>query len=65
MCFFKTYSYNIFNKGVLMSRSKYNTKGQSESSNFISQTTAAILSKSGVIDYCLSLLKSLLEYWKR
>lgn len=49
---------------VLMSRSKYNTKGQSESSNFTSQMTAAILSKSGLIDYCLNLLKALLEYWK-
>ncbi|XP_031787712.1 protein purity of essence isoform X2 [Nasonia vitripennis] len=49
---------------VLMSRSKYNTKSQSESSNFTSQMTAAILSKSGVIDYCLNLLKALLEYWK-
>jgi hypothetical protein len=47
-----------------MSRSKYNTKSQSESSNFTSQMIAIILSKSGVIDYCLSLLKALLEYWK-
>ncbi|KAJ8682718.1 hypothetical protein QAD02_018510 [Eretmocerus hayati] len=49
---------------VLMSRSKYNNKNQSESSNFTSQMTASILSKSGVIDYCLCLLKALLEYWK-
>ncbi|XP_046612558.1 E3 ubiquitin-protein ligase UBR4 isoform X2 [Neodiprion virginianus] len=49
---------------VLMSRSKYNSKAQIENPNFVSQTTAAILSKAGVIDYCLTLLKSLLEYWK-
>lgn len=49
---------------VLMCRSKMNTKAQNESYNFTSQTTAAILSKSNVIDYCLSLLKALLEYWK-
>lgn len=49
---------------VLMSRSKYSAKTQSENPNFVSQTTAAILSKAGVIDYCLTLLKSLLEYWK-
>lgn len=49
---------------VLMSRSKYNAKSQSENSNFVSQITAGILSKTGVIDYCLTLLKALLEYWK-
>ncbi|XP_034944940.1 E3 ubiquitin-protein ligase UBR4 isoform X2 [Chelonus insularis] len=50
--------------GVLMSRSKCCTKTQPENSNFVSQTTAAILSKAGVIEYCLTLLKALLEYWK-
>ncbi|XP_015606097.1 protein purity of essence isoform X2 [Cephus cinctus] len=49
---------------VLMSRSKCNTKTQTENPNFVSQTTAAILSKAGITDYCLTLLKSLLEYWK-
>ncbi|KAK2587956.1 hypothetical protein KPH14_004040 [Odynerus spinipes] len=49
---------------VLMSRSKYNTKSPSENPNFVSQTVATILSKAGVIDYCLTLLKALLEYWK-
>lgn len=47
-----------------MSRSKYNTKSPSENPNFVSQTVATILSKAGVIDYCLTLLKALLEYWK-
>ncbi|XP_076674868.1 E3 ubiquitin-protein ligase-like protein poe isoform X2 [Andrena cerasifolii] len=49
---------------VLMSRSKYAAKTQSENSNFVSQTAAAILGKAGVIDYCLTLLKALLQYWK-
>ncbi|CAB0040844.1 unnamed protein product, partial [Trichogramma brassicae] len=49
---------------VLMSRSKYNPKSQAETSNFISQTTASVLNKSGVINYCLCLLKALIEYWK-
>lgn len=35
-----------------------------ESPSFVSKTTAAILSKAGVIDYCLDLLKALLDYWK-
>ena len=48
-----------------MSRSKVSTKSQNDSLNFISQTTAGILSKSDVIKYCLSLLKVLLEYWKK
>lgn len=50
--------------GVLMCRSKYSSKSQAESPNFVSQTTATILIKAGVIDYCLTLLKALLEYWK-
>ncbi|XP_032676900.1 protein purity of essence isoform X4 [Odontomachus brunneus] len=49
---------------VLMSRSKYATKTSSDNPNFVSQTTAAILSKAGVIDYCLTLLQALLDYWK-
>ncbi|XP_033353689.1 E3 ubiquitin-protein ligase UBR4 isoform X5 [Bombus vosnesenskii] len=49
---------------VLMSRSKHTAKTQAESSNFISQMAASILSKAGVIDYCSTLLKALLEYWK-
>lgn len=47
-----------------MSRSKYATKTPSDNPNFVSQTTAAILSKAGVIDYCLTLLQALLDYWK-
>lgn len=47
-----------------MSRSKHTAKTQAESSNFISQMAASILSKAGVIDYCSTLLKALLEYWK-
>ncbi|XP_014478762.1 PREDICTED: protein purity of essence isoform X5 [Dinoponera quadriceps] len=49
---------------VLMSRSKYATKTSSDNPNFVSQTTAAILSKAGIIDYCLTLLQALLDYWK-
>ncbi|XP_051158982.1 E3 ubiquitin-protein ligase UBR4 isoform X2 [Leptopilina boulardi] len=49
---------------VLMSRSKGSTKNQVDNPNFVSQTTAAILSNNGVIDYCLNLLKALLDYWK-
>ncbi|XP_012287187.1 E3 ubiquitin-protein ligase UBR4 isoform X2 [Orussus abietinus] len=49
---------------VLMSRSKYNAKVQPDNPNFVSQTTAAILSKAGIVDYCLTLLKALLDYWK-
>ena len=47
-----------------MSRSKHTAKTQVENSNFISQMAAAILNKAGVIDYCSTLLKALLEYWK-
>lgn len=47
-----------------MSRSKHTAKTQAENSNFISQMAAAILNKAGVIDYCSTLLKALLEYWK-
>jgi hypothetical protein len=51
--------------GVLMSRSKSNTKTTGDNSSFVSQTTAAMLLQAGVIDYCLVLLKDLLQYWKR
>ncbi|KAL0119215.1 hypothetical protein PUN28_009656 [Cardiocondyla obscurior] len=49
---------------VLMSRSKYAAKTSSDNPNFVSQATAAILSKAGIIDYCLTLLQALLDYWK-
>lgn len=55
----------FFIAGVLMSRSKGSTKNQVDNPNFVSQTTAAILSNNGVIDYCLNLLKALLDYWKK
>lgn len=50
--------------GVLMSRSKANTKSGTESSNFVSQTTATVLLQAGMIKYCLKLLEELLKYWK-
>ncbi|KAB0396716.1 hypothetical protein E2I00_019836, partial [Balaenoptera physalus] len=34
------------------------------SSSLISSATAAALLSSGAVDYCLHVLKSLLEYWK-
>ncbi|KAF7239331.1 E3 ubiquitin-protein ligase UBR4 [Varanus komodoensis] len=37
---------------------------QPESSSLISSATAAALLSSGAVDYCLYVLKSLLEYWK-
>ncbi|XP_066993474.2 E3 ubiquitin-protein ligase UBR4 [Anabrus simplex] len=49
---------------VLMSRSKSNSKTTSDNSSFVSQATAAMLLQAGVIDYCLTLLKALLQYWK-
>ncbi|XP_008551349.1 E3 ubiquitin-protein ligase UBR4 isoform X1 [Microplitis demolitor] len=49
---------------VLMSRSKCASKSQTENSNFVPQITAKILNKAGVISYCLTLLRALLEYWK-
>jgi hypothetical protein len=48
-----------------MSRSKSNNKTTGDNSSFVSQTTAAMLLQAGVIDYCLTLLKDLLQYWKR
>ncbi|XP_014258727.1 E3 ubiquitin-protein ligase UBR4 isoform X2 [Cimex lectularius] len=47
---------------VLMSRPKSASK--TGNTNFVSQTSANILLQSGVIDYCLLLLKELLPYWK-
>ncbi|KAK7862494.1 hypothetical protein R5R35_005919 [Gryllus longicercus] len=49
---------------VLMSRSKSNSKTANDNSTFVSQTTAAVLMQAGAVDYCLTLLKSLLTYWK-
>ncbi|XP_075228020.1 E3 ubiquitin-protein ligase-like protein poe isoform X3 [Lycorma delicatula] len=51
---------------VLMSRSKTSTKtqGPPDNSSFVSQTTANMLLQANLIDYCLVLLKELLEYYK-
>ncbi|XP_064423992.1 E3 ubiquitin-protein ligase UBR4 [Latimeria chalumnae] len=48
---------------VFMSRTRSGSKS-SESSSLISNATATALLSSGAIDYCLHVLKSLLEYWK-
>lgn len=51
-----------------MSRCKTSTSSKSTSpldnSIFVSQTTATVLYKSDIINYCLKLLQSLLEYWR-
>ncbi|XP_039287887.1 protein purity of essence [Nilaparvata lugens] len=51
---------------VLMSRAKSSSKGQTPMDNvsFVSQMTATLLMQAKMIDYCLILLKELLEYWK-
>uniref|UniRef100_A0A673LQI7 E3 ubiquitin-protein ligase UBR4-like n=1 Tax=Sinocyclocheilus rhinocerous TaxID=307959 RepID=A0A673LQI7_9TELE len=49
---------------VFMSRTKSGSKSSSESSSLISNTTATALLSMGAIDYCLHVLKSLLEFWK-
>ena len=54
----------LYFSGVLMSRSKSNTKTTGDNSSFVSQPTAAMLLQAGIIDYCLTLLKDLLHYWK-
>ncbi|XP_013766248.1 E3 ubiquitin-protein ligase UBR4 [Pundamilia nyererei] len=49
---------------VFMSRTKSGSKSSSESSSLISNATATALLSLGSIDYCLQVLKSLLEFWK-
>ncbi|XP_064650064.1 E3 ubiquitin-protein ligase UBR4-like isoform X3 [Lineus longissimus] len=49
---------------VLMSRSRVGLKTTGESSTFISNTTAAALLSQDAITYCLSVLKTLLDFWK-
>ncbi|TWW56459.1 E3 ubiquitin-protein ligase UBR4 [Takifugu flavidus] len=49
---------------VFMSRTKSGSKSSSESSSLISNATATALLSLGAIDYCLHVLKSLLEFWK-
>lgn len=50
--------------GVLMSRCKLITTKQNDNSVFVSQTTATILQKAHLINYCLTLLQNLLNYWR-
>lgn len=55
--------------GVLMSRYKNSSSSVHkaaaiDNSTFVSQTTATVLHKAELINYCLKLLQSLLEYWK-
>ncbi|KAL1020637.1 hypothetical protein UPYG_G00002740 [Umbra pygmaea] len=49
---------------VFMSRTKSGSKSSTESSSLISNATATALLSLGAIDYCLHVLKSLLEFWK-
>ncbi|CAH0393187.1 unnamed protein product [Bemisia tabaci] len=49
---------------VLMSRSKSSTKTGTENSSQIPSITANALLQAGVIDYCLALIKKLLNYSK-
>ncbi|MGH0168045.1 UNVERIFIED_CONTAM: hypothetical protein FKN15_073672 [Acipenser sinensis] len=49
---------------VFMSRTKSGSKSSLESSSLISNATATALLSLGSIDYCLHVLKSLLEFWK-
>ncbi|XP_028980055.2 E3 ubiquitin-protein ligase UBR4 isoform X4 [Esox lucius] len=49
---------------VFMSRTKSGSKSSSESSSLISNATATALLSLGAVDYCLHVLKSLLEFWK-
>ncbi|XP_063293132.1 E3 ubiquitin-protein ligase UBR4 isoform X8 [Pelobates fuscus] len=57
---------------VFMSRTKSGSKSSicefwcfsSQSSSLISSATATALLSSGAVDYCLHVLKSLLDYWK-
>ncbi|CAG03215.1 unnamed protein product [Tetraodon nigroviridis] len=49
---------------VFMSRTKSGSKSSTESSSLISNATATALLGLGAIDYCLHVLKSLLEFWK-
>ncbi|XP_022084216.1 E3 ubiquitin-protein ligase UBR4-like isoform X1 [Acanthaster planci] len=49
---------------VFMSRTKSGTKAASESSTLISHATASALLSWGAVDYCLLILKALLDHWK-
>lgn len=64
----------MFRLGVLMSRCKTSSSSTSsgtsaktpatDSSAWISQTTATVLYKADVINFCNKLLQALLEYWR-
>ncbi|KAL4218587.1 perineurial glial growth [Mactra antiquata] len=49
---------------VLLSRTKAGTKPSTESSSFVSNTTANALLSNGMIGYCLNILQNLLPYWR-
>lgn len=49
---------------IMMSRVKGTMKNVGESSTFCSSATALALVSANAIDYCLQVLKVLLEYWK-
>ncbi|KAI4460353.1 e3 ubiquitin-protein ligase ubr4 [Holotrichia oblita] len=53
---------------VLMSRSKTssatNKSSPPDNSTYVSQVTATMLHKADIINYCLKLLQSLLDYWR-
>lgn len=59
---------NCHSVGVLMSRCKTSSTASKttppDNSTYISQVTATMLYKADIINYCLKLLQSLLEYWK-
>lgn len=60
--------YKLSLVGVLMSRCKTTSTTKpspQDNSVMVSQTTATVLHKAGVIAYCLKLLQSLLEYWHK
>lgn len=54
--------------GVLMSRCKTSSTttktSPPDNSTYISQITATMLHKADIINYCLKLLQSLLDYWR-
>ncbi|ELU10961.1 hypothetical protein CAPTEDRAFT_154354 [Capitella teleta] len=50
---------------VLMSRTKAGTKPAAESSSFLSVCTGSALLQVGALDYCLNVLKALLDFWKQ
>ncbi|XP_047102506.1 protein purity of essence [Schistocerca piceifrons] len=49
---------------VMLSRTKSTSKVTTENTSFVSSVTSTTLRESDLINYCLALLKSLLNYWK-